>query len=148
MGSNNIEKLLDAYFEGNTSLEEEAILMDYFNNHRVEDHLLQYKPIFVGLAAAKREKSSRDFQLPGTKASSSRKPWRYAVAAILVVALGMAIFFNSQSRVSQQEKEALVAFENSKRAMIFLSEKFNKGVEQLSYVEEFTIAKDMVFEKD
>ena len=148
MGSNNIEKLLDAYFEGNTSLEEEAILMDYFNNHRVEDHLLQYKPIFVGLEAAKREKSSREFRLPESKLSRSYKPWLYAVSAILVIALGIGIFFNMQSQVSQDKKEALIAFENSKKAMIFLSEKFNKGTEQLSFVDEFTIAKDMVFEKD
>lgn len=148
MESSRIEKLLDAYFEGNTSLEEEAVLQDYFINYPVADHLLQYKPIFVGLEAARREQSSREFQLPEMQASKSYKPWRYAIAAILVIALGIGVFFNSQSRLSQEEVEALAAFENSKKAMFFLSEKFNKGTEQLSYVEEFTIAKDKVFEKD
>lgn len=147
MESSSIEKLLDVYFEGNSSLEEESVLMDYFNNHRVADHLLQYKPIFMGLEAAKKEQSSREFQIPVTKISGSFKPWHYAIASILVIAFGLGVFFNSQSQVSQEEKEALLAFENSKKAMIFLSEKFNKGAEQLFYVDEFTIAKDKVFEE-
>ncbi len=146
MESNNIEQLLDAYFEGNTTLREEADLMDYFNNHRVEDHLLQYKPIFVGLKASKMEHSDKEFKIPEPISSRTYKPWRYAIAAILVVALGIGVFFNSQSQMSQEEKEALVAFENSKKAMIFLSKKFNKGTEQLFYVEQFSIAKDRVFE--
>ncbi len=148
MESNNIRKLLDAYFEGNSTLNEEAVLMDYFNNHRVADHLLQYKPIFVGLGAAKKEQSNREFQLPEPPTRGLYKPWRYAIASIFVIAFGLGIFFNSQSQVSQEEKEALLAFENSKKAMIFLSEKFNKGTEQLSYVEEFTIAKDKNFEEN
>ena len=148
MESNNIERLLDAYFEGNTGLEEEAILMDYFNNHRVEDHLLQYKPIFIGLEAAKKKQSNKKFKMPEPKVSRSYKPWRYAIAAVLVIAFGLGVFFNSQSQITQEKKEALIAFENSKKAMIFLSEKFNKGTEQLFYVDEFTIAKDKVFEKE
>lgn len=147
MESNNIERLLDAYFEGNTTLKEESILMDYFNNQQVEDHLLQYKPIFVGFKAAKMEQSNREFKLPETKASRSYQPWRYAIAAVLMIALGIGVFFNSQQKMSQEEKEALLAFENSKKAMIFLSEKFNKGTGQLSYLEEFTIAKDKVFKE-
>ena len=53
MELDKIEKLLTDYFEGNTSLQDEVLLMDYFNNQKVADHLLQYKPIFIGLAAAK-----------------------------------------------------------------------------------------------
>jgi hypothetical protein len=64
MESTKIEALLDAYFEGNTNLEEEKVLRDYFNNKTVASHLVQYKPIFVGLQAAQQERSSRAFQLP------------------------------------------------------------------------------------
>jgi len=145
MESSKIEKILNAYFEGNTTLEEEATLRDYFNNHRVADHLLQYKPIFVGLEAAKEEQSNKTFQVPESEIPSSHKPWRYAVAAALILAMGVGVFYNSNTGMTPEEKEALVAFENSKKAMLFLSEKLNKGTEQLSYVHEFTIAKDMVF---
>lgn len=141
MESNNIDKLLAVYFEGNSSLEEEAILLDYFNNHKVADHLLQYKPIFVGLSAARNERSSRNFKLEDKKVFKSNT-WRYAVAALFLVAFGVGGFFLSQPQMTHEEKEALVAFENSKKAMMMLSENFNKGAQQLFYVDQFDVAKD------
>ncbi len=148
MELNNIERLLEAYFEGTTSLEEEAVLRDYFNNDRVPVHLLQYKPIFVGLQAAQKERSKREFYLPTEKSNSRDKTWWYWIAAMLVVTIGVGIFYTSQPRMTQEEREALAAFENSKNTMLLLSENLNKGVEQLSYVEQFTIAKDKVFKKE
>ncbi len=47
MESVNVKKLLDAYFEGTTSLEEEKSLQNYFNNETVADDLVQYQPIFA-----------------------------------------------------------------------------------------------------
>lgn len=145
MELDKIDKLMEAYFEGTTSLEDEAILMDYFNNHIVADHLLQYKPIFVGLSAARKERSSRDFKLEETTSSKTIKTWWYAAAGMVVVAVGIGSLFLSQPQLSQEEKEALVAFENSKTAMILLSEKLNKGTHQLSYMNQFDIAKDKVW---
>ena len=141
MELDKIDKLLEAYFEGTTSLEDEAILMDYFNNHKVADHLLQYKPIFVGLSAARNERSSREFVLEESP-SKIIKPWWYAVAGMVVVAVGIGSLFLSQPQLNQEEKEALIAFENSKMAMILLSEKLNKGTHQLTYMDQFDIAKD------
>lgn len=148
MELNNIERLLEAYFEGTTSLEEEAVLRDYFNNDRVAVHLLQYKPIFVGLQAAQKERSKREFYFPAEKSNSRNKTWRYWIAAMLVVTIGVGVFYTSQPRMTQEEREALTAFENSKNTMLLLSENLNKGAEQLSYVEQFTIAKDKVFKKE
>lgn len=147
MGLNNIEKLLDAYFEGRTSLGEEDLLMDYFCNHQVPIHLLQYKPIFIGLAAARKEQSERSFKFPESEAKRST-PWRYAVAGALVIALGIGSFYLSNPGLSAEEQEALTAFENSKEALRFLSENLNKGANQLSYVDEFEEAKNKVFKSD
>lgn len=141
MESNNIDKLLTVYFEGNSSLEEEAILLDYFNNQKVADHLLQYKPIFVGLSAARNERSSRNFKLE-KKQVFKISMWKYAVAALFLVAFGVGGFYLSQPQMSHEEKEALMAFENSKKAMMMLSENLNKGAQQLFYVNQFDIAKD------
>lgn len=145
MELDKIDKLLEAYFEGTTSLEEEAQLMDYFNNHNVADHLLQYKPIFVGLSAAGKECSSKDFILMEETSSKIIKPWWYAVAGMVVVAIGVGGFFLSQPQLSQDEREALIAFENSKTTMMLLSQKLNKGTYQLTYVNQFDIAKDKVW---
>ena len=64
MESVKIKKLLEAYFEGTTTLAEEKLLQDYFNNERVADDLIQYQPIFAGLKVAKAERSTRTFALP------------------------------------------------------------------------------------
>lgn len=146
MELDKIDKLLEAYFEGATSLEDEAILMDYFNNHKVADHLLQYKPIFVGLSAARNERSSSDFKLEETS-SKTIKPWWYAAAGMFVVAVGIGSLFLSQPQLSQEEKEALVAFEKSKKALMMLSENLNKGTQQLSFVNQFSETKEMFWKE-
>lgn len=145
MESVNIEKLLEAYFDGATTLAEEKLLRDYFNNNNVEGHLEQYTPIFKGLQVASEERSNRDFEIPENKPKSN-KTWWYSVAALLVVAFGVGIFYFSQPHYTQEEKEALAAFEESKNAMMLLSENLNKGAEQLSFVEQFEITKDKIFE--
>lgn len=145
MESVKIEKLLDAYFEGSTTLLEEKILQDYFNNEKVADHLLQYKPIFIGLKAAKEERSEKEIHLPENRIKS-HKTFLYSVAASLLVALGVVSFYFSQPQYTQEEKEALAAFEKSKEAMMFLSENLNKGAEQLTFVKQFEITKDKIFD--
>ena len=42
----NIDKLLDKYFEGETSLQEEKELRQYFQNGNVEERHLMYAPMF------------------------------------------------------------------------------------------------------
>ncbi len=74
------------------------------------------------------------------------KTWWYSVAAMLVVAFGVGSFYFSQPHYSQEEKQALAAFEKSKNAMMLLSENLNKGAEQLTFVEQFAITKDKIFE--
>lgn len=145
MESVKVKQLLEAYFDGNTSLSEEKMLQDYFNNKTVADDLVQYKPIFAGLKAARAEKSSKVFVLPETK-SKTIKSWWYGVAAMFVVAFGVGSFFFSQPQYSQEEKEALAAFEKSKQAMLLLSENLNKGAEQLTFVGQFERTKDKIFE--
>lgn len=145
MESVKIEKLLDAYFEGNTTLAEEKVLRDYFSSNHVAEHLLQYQPIFIGLKTAKEERSNRQIILPENKDGSS-KIWWYSVAAMLVVAIGIGSFYFLQPKYSQEEKEALAAFEKSKNAMMLLSENLNKGTEQLGFVGQFGATTNKIFE--
>lgn len=142
MELDRIDKLLAAYFEGSTNLEEEAALLDYFNNQEVAKHLLQYKPIFVGLAAARKERSTRSFKLDEEVTSKRIKPWWYAVAGMFVIALGIGSLFLSQPAMTPEEQEALMAFESTKNTMILLSKKLNKGTHQLTYVDQFERTKD------
>jgi hypothetical protein len=44
---NNIEKLLEQYFEGQTSAEEEAMLRHFFASGDIPENLVMYKPLFA-----------------------------------------------------------------------------------------------------
>ncbi len=145
MESVKIEKLLEAYFEGTTSLAEEKILQNYFTHESVADHLTQYSILFVGFQKAKEERLNKQIELPESKPEFPTK-WWYSVAALLVVALGLGSFYFSQPKYSQEEKDALTAFEESKNAMMLLSANLNKGAEQLTLMDQFEITKDKIFE--
>jgi len=43
----NIEELLNRYFEGETTCDEENIIRRYFMEESVPEHLCSYKPLFV-----------------------------------------------------------------------------------------------------
>lgn len=145
MESVKIEKLLNAYFEGNTSISEERILLDYFNSEGVAEDLIQFKPLFMGLKAAKEEKSTKTIELPALKGKNNSS-WGYSIAAMFIVLFGIAGFYFSQPKYTQEEKEALAAFEKSKETMLLLSENLNKGAERLTFVDQFEIEKDKIFE--
>ena len=144
MESTKIEKLLAAYFEGNTTLEEERLLKDYFEG-QVADEFVRYQPIFAGLRMAGEERATHRFQFP-KKSANVQKKWMYAAASLLVVAFGLGSIYFSQPRYTEEEREALAAFEKSRKAMVLLSENLNKGAEQLGYVKQFGITKDKIFE--
>lgn len=147
MELSKIEKLLEAYFEGQTNLEEEGVLMDYFCNRQVADHLLQYKLMFIGLAATRQEHSKRTFEIPES-AVKKNPVWRYAIAGVLVVAIGIGSLILSKPGLTAEEQEALTAFEDSKEALLFLSENLNKGAHRLSYVDLFEDSKSRVFKDE
>lgn len=145
MELDNIKRLLDAYFEGNTSLREEEILFEYFNKKPVAEELLPYKAIFEGIGTARAERCDRQIILR-KESTRPHRSWWYSAAAAVVVAFGVGSFYLSQPHYSQEEREALAAFEQSKNAMLLLSKNLNKGAEQLTYVEQFSKTKDKVFE--
>lgn len=146
MESVKIKQLLEAYFEGTTSLDDEKTLRHYFTSEKIDDALVQYRPIFVGLKAARAERSSKTLTFPKQASPKTPKTWWFGAAAMFVAAFGVGSFYFSQPNYTQEEKEALAAFEKSKQAMRLLSENLNKGTEQLTYVGQFEAAKDKIFE--
>ncbi len=129
-----IESLLEAYFEGNTTLEQEAILRNYFVNEEVADHLAPYKSLFAGLSAAKEEVSQRELKLPET-AGNSRGMW-YSIAASVAIILTVAGFMFSNSGISQEEQDALIALNKTKETMLMFSDNLNKGTESMFLLSE------------
>lgn len=138
-----IEQLLETYFEGNTTLAEEALLSTYFAAGEIAEHLKTYQPLFAGFEAARSQVSSRELELPTMKASKNRT-WLYGMAASLVIAIGIAGYTFSQPSLTQEEKEAVAAFNQSKEAMMLLAQNFNKGTEDLAHINQFTKSKNKI----
>lgn len=136
MESTKIEVLLESYFEGQTSLLEEAVLREYFAGKDVASDHLVYKPLFIGFQEARNETSQREVILP--KNSKSNRNWWYGIAALLVVSLSVGGFLFSEPQLSAEEREALAAFEKAKKTMMILSENLNKGTQELAYIDQFT----------
>ena len=138
-----IEELLETYFEGNTTLEEEATLGAYFTDGDVASHLQAYQVLFASFEAARNEVSEKQLQLPNTKVSKNRT-WWYGIAASLIIAIGIAGYTFSQPSLTSEEQEAIAAFNESKDAMMLLAQNFNKGTEDLAHINQFTVSKNKI----
>lgn len=138
-----IEALLDAYFEGQSTLEQENQLREYFTTQDVAPHLMAYKGLFVGLKAAQEEVLEKEVTLPRT-ITFSRRSW-LSIAASIVIVLGVAgLQFSNSNQLTEEEEIALAEFNKSKETLLLLSKSFNKGTAELAALGEFTEAKNKI----
>lgn len=125
-----IELLLEKYFEGETFLQEEKELQEYFNSENVDASLEKYRPMFsyfqkAGLEEFKQKESP-------VKVSKKRKLfWKIGIAATF-----LSIFFGVSYYLKQQQ-EAEVAFEQVKEALQMISFNYNKGTKKIEYLKDF-----------
>ena len=147
-----IEALLEQYFEGNTSLQEEARLQEYFTTAEVPDHLAPYKDMFAGFALMQTQESHTPVQLP--QEEKKRNPfWGYAAAAVIGVLLSIGLFMNSgngtegteTATLTPEQQEAMIAFEEAKKALQMMSGNLNDGIEEMAYLSEFEKATNQIF---
>ena len=135
MASANVEKLLDRYFEGETTLQEEAQLQGYFAQGDVPPHMAPYASMFQSFAVAREEHSTKQIELPIVKRSAV---WVWSIAASLVIALGIgSIFMFQNNGLTAEQEHALTAYNEAKQTMLLLSENFNKGASKMNYINTF-----------
>lgn len=84
---NHIDKLLEKYFEGETSLPEEKILRDYFLQRKIEDRHKAYKPIFNFFSEEMNEIS------PKKRIKPSLFRWIGIAASIALIAGIWSLFY-------------------------------------------------------
>jgi len=143
--NNNIETLLDNYFDGNTSLQEEIILKEYFAKKDVPEHLQQYQAMFAYFAQNKKEKAPQNIQVK-PKEKTLNFSWLPKVAVVLLLlAFGYFLFLKRQS--DAEKKEAQIAFLETQKALKLVSQTLNKGNYAVSYLNEFESSKKKIFKK-
>jgi hypothetical protein len=132
----NIEKILEKYFEANTTVAEEKKLREYFAQDSVAPHLEQYRPMFNYFSIAKEERYTKQVPL---KPRVNYYKW-LSVAAAVVLTFG--IYFGKQY---QERKEAEYAYQETKKAFELLAENFGRGTEKVAYLKEFQEAKEKIY---
>ena len=139
MESNRIDQLLVKYLDAETTLQEEALLQDYFQNSNVAPHLEEYLALFGYFAESKTERYTKTIQL-----NTQQKNWKWLSVAASVVLL-FSVYTGYEN--NQDRKEARVAFENTKNAFQLLSKNMNKGTAAMAYLGEYETTTNKIFKQ-
>lgn len=159
---NSIEKLLEKYDSGETTIKEEQELKAYFSQDEVATHLESYRVMFHYFKTTKQEDLYiKDVPLKTKK--SNIYQW-ISVAALLVLSLGVFTtqFGNDKrtySELTMQEQEeydqAVEVFSlvgskfnqggSNMAAFGLMSNKLSEGVDKFEHVTEFSDVTNKVF---
>lgn len=165
MVSDNIEKLLEKYDNGETNLKEEQQLRAYFAQDDVAPHLESYRVMFQYFSNTKEETFTKELPL-NTKKRSYIYQW-ISVAAVIVIMFGLFTQFNETGPKTFDDLtlEEQMAYKQTKEAFDLLSSKFNqgasnvgvlgivgaqfdKGAEQVEYVSEFSKTTNKILKQE
>ncbi|MCK5400111.1 MAG: hypothetical protein KAJ28_00630 [Flavobacteriaceae bacterium] len=156
----NIEKLLEKYDNGETTLQEEQQLKHYFTQETVEPHLEVYKPMFQYFLQTQEEQFTKDVPLKPSKTYTLYK-W-ISVAAVAVLMFGIYIQVNNPV---QPTEEQLLAYNQTMDALHLVSSQFkkgnesmnafglmssslNKGTENMAYINQFSNTTNKIFKNE
>lgn len=92
----DIDKILERYFEGESTLEEEQILRNYFGQPEIEERHKIYAPIFQFFITESSENSESDTkETIGKRQRFNIRPW-ISIAASIAIIVGLYIIFSPQ----------------------------------------------------
>ncbi|MEI6684349.1 MAG: hypothetical protein WCO44_17115 [Bacteroidota bacterium] len=152
MNTREIEVLLAKFYEGETSLQEEKMLREYFRGGAVAPNLKSHQPMFaffederkqaIGDAGFEKKISEQltdatATALPVFVPLNRRVVYYYtAIAATFLLLIGVSLqyqfeFFKmNKPRHNSLEQE--LAYHNASEALLILSSNFNTGLKQVS----------------
>ena len=161
MNTTEIKKLIDVFYNGETSVEEEQLLLDYFNSENVAEELFEEKELFlhmyntdpVDVPAGLESKLNNlidelaSEETEKVKLQPKRKQmWARAgsIAAGVALLISAGVYFNKKANtitppIAQGGTEIINTEDEQKikeaqEALVLLSSKFNKGMDQLAVV--------------
>lgn len=147
MKQNEIKILLEKYFEAETSLKEEQILREFFQNEKIDPELEPYKAFFTEMPSLSEETESSEFEKSimehilkheAESKSRYRSIWLKitGIAASLLIAMGGFLYHQNQQNVitdSFSNPEEALAY--AQETLNFISEKYNMGMAHLQPVQ-------------
>ncbi len=140
MEAGRVKHLLDRYWSGETSLDEEQALQTYFSSGQVDPAFQEYQGLFTFYRSKKNISMVASIPTPsvtmprtGRKVTNLR--WLINVAAALLVFF--AVFFGNRYQQERKQhayvfvdtyEDPQAAYQEVKEALLFVSSKMNKGV--------------------
>ena len=148
MNSPRIEKILEKYFHGETSLAEERVLREFFRQEKLPVHLAELKDQFVMYEEESKEVLPDDFEDGVFEAiskkekqsrASQRSKFYYisGVAATILIIVTVFIRFDVLTGPVYSDEDVDQAFVEATQILTFVSDKFNKGAAPLKKVARF-----------
>ena len=132
----NIEKLLNKYLEAKTTLQEEALLKDYFTGDKVAPHLQEYKYMFQYFKVSKKESYTPNIRL---ETKTWKRKWM-GIAASFAILASVFIFNKYQSNQAAQK-----AFADTQNALQLIANQMNKGNNAIGQLNTFNETKYKIF---
>lgn len=133
MGS-QIDELIDKYWEGNTSLEEEQLIKSHFKSSPSltnDGHYFRY--------LANQKKTSME----QPKSSSNKKrTWLSAAATITIGLITAVLVFNDANKDPFAEEDPEKALQMTKKALLMIGGGLNEGQSHAMELTKFNKAKE------
>ena len=136
-----IKKLVDKYWEGATSLEEEEQLRTYFNGEQVDQRLKKVQPLFVFFKQEQEKTSQRPLSFLEVVRQRPKRVWSLVAASVAILIMVAAWLYQQQhlpqpNNLAVQEaplhkdtyEDPERAFQEAKQALMLVSKGLNKGV--------------------
>ena len=159
MTKQELKTLLEKYYNGETTSEEEAILIDYFSNNEPEADFKLDKDYFSFLANEKSEiidiedlsdqiwknieDSENTKKLRILKYSKFYKVAMAIAASIIIILVSVSVikfeFIRSNEPIlfADTYENPELAYLEAKKALLFVSQKLNKGTNHVQALESF-----------
>ena len=152
MEKKRIEKLIEKFYNGETSIGEERLLENYFSQSNIPPSLEAERDLFRFYSNARNEQLPDDklsemiieaIESEGGDLTGKRRRLVYAVtsiaASILLLAGSYFIFLHSSGTGRYQDTfdNPEIAYLETQKALLYVSEKLNSGTSELNNLKKF-----------
>ena len=158
MNFKEIETLLDKFYSGDSTPEEERQLRDFFSREAVPPYLSEHASLFRYYNEARNEElQDPEFEnrflavieeTPVIKLNSGRNQRIYITGIAAAVFLLAGLFFTFRDDIMRRSlknsPETELAYHQAKDALAMLSANFNSGLDQTQQLENFQKGMDQV----
>lgn len=136
----NIKNLIEKYFDGTTSIQEEKQLKAYFSSNQIAPELEKYRGLFSYFSSEQQTQTAQEIVI------KPKPRFSFWIAASVVVALGLGIVLlqPKESELGTFE-DPEIALQETQKALRLVSENINKGKEKMGYLQEFEKTKKTIF---